>query len=174
MTLFPIILLFYYSLTMPEEHYREAAAILVLRSSTASRKAWELLLIHKPRKRDAWQLPQGGMEERETVEQCAVRELSEEAGLTQVTVVGASPRVYAYDFPASFRRFRPDSVKGQRIRFVFATAFPEAEVTVDGVEVDDAVWIPVSALSQYISRKEYRSLVEELYREAQPLLPHAS
>lgn len=162
---------------MLEERYREAAAILVLRPSqyTLSPKGGlELLLLHKPRKRDAWQLPQGGVEEGESAEQCAVRELAEEAGLTAVTVIGASPRVYAYDFPASFRRFRPDNVKGQRIQFVFARAEPDASVTVDGVEVDDFVWIPVSTLSQYVSRTEYRRVVEALYREAASLVLPAS
>ncbi len=162
---------------MPEETYREAAAILVLRPSgdTKSREdGLEMLLLHKPRKRDAWQLPQGGMEEGESVGQTAVRELAEEAGLQHVTVFGESGATYRYDFPASFRRFRPDHIKGQRIRFVFALISREAQVTVDQQEVDDYVWLLPSALSQYIVRKEYRSIVEELYREAASLIRHES
>ncbi len=162
---------------MSAEIYREAAAILVLRPSdyTMPRKGgMELLLLHKPRRRDAWQLPQGGMEEGETVEQCAVRELREEAGLRGVTVIGESHRIYQYDFPASFRRFRPDHIKGQRIRFVFALVSREAEVRVDGVEIDRHQWIVPSQLPRYIKRTEYRAIVEGLVAEAVALIRHES
>lgn len=158
---------------MLEEHYREAAAILVLRPSVEE-GGLELLLLHKPRKSDAWQLPQGGVEAGESAEQCAVRELSEEAGLKNATVIGTSDRVYSYDFPASFRRFRPDAVKGQRIAFVYALVSRDAIVSVDDVEVNDHVWIPITALSKYITRREYRAMVEALYTEAASLVHHAS
>jgi putative (di)nucleoside polyphosphate hydrolase len=162
---------------MLEEMYREAAAILVLRPldyTMPDEGGVELLLLHKPRKRDAWQLPQGGMEEGESVEQAAVRELAEEAGLTDVSVIGASETIYLYDFPASFRRFRPDHIKGQRIRFVFALVSREAQVTVDEDEIDDSLWILPSALPAYIKRKEYRTIVERLIAEATALIRHES
>jgi 8-oxo-(d)GTP phosphatase len=160
-----------------QETYRQAAAILVLRPTEYTMPdtgGLELLLLHKPRKRDAWQLPQGGQEEGETSEQCAVRELEEEAGLTDVLVIGASNRVYQYDFPASFRRFRPDHIKGQQIAFVFALVSREATVRVDNVEVDDAVWITPDRLPQYITRQEYLDIVRQLVAEAVPLIRHQS
>ena len=104
------------------DHYRPAASVLVLRPSGGQGMQYEILLLHKPRKNDAWQLPQGGVEEGESVTQAAIRELQEEAGLTECRLIGVSPRVYQYDFPASFRRFRPDDVCGQRIQYVFALA----------------------------------------------------
>ena len=55
---------------MPDT-YRSAASILVLRNAKRGGVKHELLLVHKPRKKDAWQLPQGGMEEGETPEQGA-------------------------------------------------------------------------------------------------------
>ena len=53
--------------------YRHGAAVLVLKP--AANGAYELLLVHKPRKRDAWQLPQGGAEEGETLEQRTQRKM---------------------------------------------------------------------------------------------------
>lgn len=126
---------------------------------------YQLLLLHKPRKRDAWQLPQGGVEAGESIEQAAVRELREEAGV-EARTFGRSSRVYRYDFPQSFRRLRPDNVKGQTIEYVFALIDPGARIVVDEQEIDAYAWLDIGQLPQYIQRKEYLELVKELYDEA--------
>lgn len=125
-----------------------------------------MLLLHKPRKRDAWQIPQGGMEEGETPEQCAIRELQEEAGLSRAMILGVSNLIYQYDFPASYRRFRPDHICGQKIHFVCGTISRDAEVQVDNKEINRFKWITISQLPRYIKRKEYLELVQNLYEEA--------
>ncbi len=144
--------------------YRSAASILVLRPVSSGN--YQLLLLHKPRKRDAWQLPQGGVEQGEDTVQAALRELQEEASIRDCTVLGKSKTMYQYDFPASFRRFRPDNVCGQRIEYVFAVAPSDAQVTVDGKEVNGHEWIDISQLGKYIKRAEYVGLVKGLYEEA--------
>lgn len=123
-------------------------------------------MLHKPRKRDAWQIPQGGMEGGETAEQCAVRELEEEAGLRGAMICGTSNLIYQYDFPASYRRFRPDHICGQKILFVYGTIERAAEVKVDNKEVNRFKWVVFSQLPKYIKRKEYLELVQNLYQEA--------
>ncbi len=149
---------------MPTDCYRNAASLLLLRPSV--REGWEILLVHKPRKRDAWQLPQGGMEEGETPEQCATRELQEEAGLTGATILGLSNIVYQYDFPASYRRFRPDHICGQKIHFVYGTIGRDAVVAVDNKEIDGFKWVTVKDFPRYLKRKEYFDLATNLYEEA--------
>ncbi len=157
--------------------YRRAASILVLRPSEVCAPGgvcstvYQILLLHKPRKRDAWQLPQGGVEDGESVTEAALRELGEEASLTGCRLLGVSQRVYQYDFPASFRRFRPDNVKGQRIEYVFALAPKDAAVTVDGKEVDHHAWIDLAQLPQLVKRREYVEIVKGLYDEALRRLP---
>lgn len=147
--------------------YRQAASLVVLRpSADGSSREPELLLLHKPRKRDAWQLPQGGCEAGESVEQAALRELHEEAGIANAEILGASMEVYTYDFPPSFRRFRPDAICGQRIAFVFAVVPPETPVRVDENEIDAYRWVDAKGLRQYVTREEYLRLAERLYREA--------
>lgn len=159
---------------MKEDVYRSAASIVVLRSAEVCARegctVYQMLLLHKPRKNDAWQLPQGGVEAGESLEQAALRELKEEAGIGAVQVLGRSGRVYQYDFPPGYRRFRPDNVKGQRIGFVFAIADAGAEVRVDGKEVDAYAWVDPPHLPLYIQRKAYAELVCQLGEEAAALV----
>ena len=158
------------------EVYRQSASIVVLRPVSVCAPGgecgtvYEVLLLHKPRKRDNWQLPQGGMERGETLEQSALRELKEESGLDSVTIVGKSEEVHQYDFPVSYRKHRPDNVRGQRIQFVFAVANAEARVHVDEKEIDGHVWVLPEDLHRYILRTEYLRLVEKIAREAVGLL----
>lgn len=156
---------------MTPETYRQAASIVLLRPTSAT--GFEVLLLHKPRKRDAWQLPQGGMEQGESVEQAALRELHEEAGIDTARFLGTSGNVYQYDFPKSFRRFRPDTIKGQRIAFIFGIALENTPVRVDGKEVNDHAWVEPGRIHEYIRRPEYLKLVQELIREARRYLPAA-
>ena len=147
--------------------YRQAASVLVLKPVEGGH---QMLLLHKPRKKDSWQLPQGGMESGEDVTQAALRELHEEASLSGCTVLGVSKEIYQYDFPPSYRRFRPDNVKGQHISFVFALAPENPAVVVDGKEVDGYVWVGEAELPQYLKRKQYLELVRGLYEEARTTL----
>lgn len=146
--------------------YRSAASVLVLKPVPDSADGYHILLLHKPRKNDAWQLPQGGVEEGENTLQAATRELMEEASINNCTVLGESVCVYQYEFPQSFRRFRPDNVRGQRICFILATVPADVQLKVDNKEIDKAVWVPLSDVPTYIQRQEYRDLITKLYEEA--------
>jgi putative (di)nucleoside polyphosphate hydrolase len=155
--------------------YRSAASVLLLRPTEVCtrdgcKRVYQILLIHKPRKQDAWQLPQGGVESGETIPNAAMRELKEEAGIDVAELFGESDKVYQYDFPPSFRRFRPDNVRGQRIAFVFALCGSDTRVSVDQKEVDSSAWADLSQISLYVKRKEYADLVVDLYGEAVAIL----
>ena len=149
-----------------QDVYRNAASVVVLKKAAPSSADYHVLLLHKPRKKDAWQLPQGGSEGEENIRETALRELQEEAGISDVEYLGASEHVYQYDFPTSFRRFRPDNVCGQRIHFVFALAPHDIEVKVDGVEIDRYQWIYPGELRKFVKRKEYFALTQKLIQEA--------
>ena len=150
---------------MSEDYYRSCASVVVIRKSDD----FEVLLVHKPRKKDDWQLPQGGVEEGEEVEQAVLRELKEEAGI-DARIIKKSGEVYQYDFPESYRRFRPDNVCGQRIEYVFATVSDDQEVKVDDDEIDKYAWVIPQNLPKYLKRKEYLKLVQNLAQEGINLL----
>ncbi len=111
------------------------------------------------------------MEDGETPEQCALRELHEEAGIEKgVRILGVSNREYQYDFPESYRRFRPDSICGQKIRFVMGFAQEDLRMKVDGEEIDRAVWVFPRDLEKFVHRGEYLGLIRGLIDEAERLL----
>ena len=71
----------------------------------------------------AWQMPQGGIDDGETPEQAALREMEEEIGVRpdQVTVIGLHPDWLDYDLPAeSLGRRWTGKWRGQTQRWLCA------------------------------------------------------
>ncbi len=52
----------------------------------------------------AWQMPQGGIDTEETVEQAVFRELSEEIGTNSVEILHVVPEKIRYDLPEEMRK----------------------------------------------------------------------
>src|SRR5665811_972323 len=53
---------------------------------------------------EAWQLPQGGIDERESPREAAMRELKEEIGTDNAEIIAESGRWLYYDVPEEFAR----------------------------------------------------------------------
>lgn len=95
---------------------------------------------------NAWQMPQGGIDDGESPRVAVLRELQEETGLTaaDVQLVDEYPDWLVYELPPEFRR--PKVGWGQAQRWFLLR--PRAGVTVvpDGREFDDFVWMAPSEL----------------------------
>ena len=129
------------------------------------------LLVRKPRVRDAWQLPQGGIERGESLEDAAIRELREETGIVTGHILGRLRGVYEYTYPAGSARF--SRYRGQHIEFVAALVPPSTIVAVDGKEIVDHHWASSDELGTYLSRRDYRLLAASLIEQANAMAARA-
>ncbi len=115
---------------------------------------------------EAWQMPQGGVEDDETPRQAALRELEEEIGTDRAEIIAESEDWIPYDLPADLAdkvwhgQFRGQTQKWFAMRFLgrdedinLATAEPE---------FDDWKWTPVETLADVVvhfKRENYRQVI---------------
>lgn len=116
---------------------------------------------------EAWQMPQGGVEDGETPRQAAMRELEEEIGTNRAEIIAESETWIPYDLPRDLAnkvwrgRFRGQTQKWFAMRFIgvdgdinLATAEPE---------FDAWKWTPMADLTDvavHFKRENYRQVVE--------------
>jgi putative (di)nucleoside polyphosphate hydrolase len=117
---------------------------------------------------NAWQLPQGGIDDGESPAQAALRELKEEVGTDRVEIVAESKRWFYYDLPkAVAKRSLGGRWHGQRQKwFVMRLIGSENEIDIATVhpEFDRWRWITIRQLPDIavsFKRQLYLSLVGE-------------
>ena len=121
---------------------------------------------------DAWQFPQGGINDGETAEAAAMRELHEEIGVEEgaVKVLGQTSGWLKYDLPVHMRRNNstPGFVGQKQKWFLLEMLESEACVKMDVTdkpEFDDFQWVsyyyPITQVVDF-KREVYRSALVEL------------
>ena len=88
----------------------------------------EILLCERSDVAGAWQLPQGGIDEGETIEQAALRELLEEVGTNDADILLVLPDSFRYEWP---ERLYVRGYRGQEQHYVLARVHPGAEFNFD-------------------------------------------
>ena len=81
-----------------DKSYRKNVAAIVLNNSG------NILLCERSDIPNAWQVPQGGIDEGEGVEEALLRELEEEIGNKDVEIIDRLPYTIKYDWPEELHR----------------------------------------------------------------------
>lgn len=123
-----------------------------------------------------WQMPQGGVDEDETPEQAALRELHEEIGTDKAAVIGTIRRWLSYDLPPEIAdRVWGGRYRGQRQRwFALRFAGGDADIRLDAhrhVEFGEWRWMELARLPQTVigfKRAIYAEVAAEFARFAVP------
>lgn len=118
---------------------------------------------------DAWQMPQGGVDEGEAPEAAALRELEEEIGTADAAIEAATADWLAYDLPDHLvGRIWGGRWRGQRQKW-FACRFlgSDGDIRLDTAqpEFDAWRWVALDELTSLIvpfKRAIYSAVVEEL------------
>lgn len=116
----------------------------------------------------AWQMPQGGIDEGETPELAAWREMQEEIGTRAAVLLAESRRWYRYDLPADLvTQLWKGRYRGQEQKwFAFRFTGTDADITIDSAHAEFSAWkwAPMATLPQLIvpfKRRLYAALVAE-------------
>jgi 8-oxo-dGTP pyrophosphatase MutT (NUDIX family) len=123
-----------------------AAGCVVLRRGDDGRT--EVALIHRP-KYDDWSFPKGKLDEGETFEEAAIREVEEETGL-RGTLGRELPQVH----------YRDGRGRDKVVRYWTMTA-TDGEFT-PTQEVDELRWVPLEEAAGLLSYQHDRELLRAL------------
>ncbi|MBL8837268.1 MAG: RNA pyrophosphohydrolase [Alphaproteobacteria bacterium] len=126
-------------------------------------------------KGDAWQMPQGGIDDGEAPRDAALRELEEEIGTAKAEIVGESAGWYDYDLPPDLiGKMWGGRFRGQRQKW-FALRFTGRDDDIDlktaHPEFRSWKWTPIATLTTlaiWFKRPIYESVAAEFARFARP------
>lgn len=146
------------------EGYRANVGIVIINDQ-------QQVLLAKRYQQDAWQLPQGGIDESETELEALFRELKEEIGLsaTQVKVIAKTPKWLRYNLPSDIVRVQNPVFIGQKqVWFLLKLTANETDIKLDShtkIEFDDWIWVdywyPIEAAIDF-KRMVYEDMLKAL------------
>ncbi len=128
-----------------------AGGLVLDRSSTPARAA--LIARHDRRGRLVWSLPKGHLEEGETAEQAAIREVEEETGIRSEVLAPLG----AIDF-----WFVADSRRVHKTVHHFLLAAVGGELSDEDVEVVDVQWFALDEVADVLAYADERRLLDKV------------
>ncbi|MDE3055223.1 MAG: NUDIX domain-containing protein [Verrucomicrobiota bacterium] len=131
-------------------YHDESFGIIPLRQQAGE---WQVFLVHSKRS-SYWGIPKGHAEEEETPWQAAERELLEETGLRCFRLVRKEPFVEEYCYTSA----RGPVSK----RVLYFAAEVVGEILLQQEEVDDGIWMALSAAGDCITYPQTKRLLVTL------------
>ena len=116
----------------------------------------------------AWQMPQGGVDDKEDIESAAKRELKEETGITSIEIIKKSEKEFIYDLPNELLgKIWDGKYKGQKQTWFlikFTGSQSEINIKQKKAEFYDWRWTDPLELHKLIvpfKKKLYEQVIEE-------------
>jgi 8-oxo-dGTP diphosphatase len=112
-----------------------------------------ILLVHRPHY-DDWSFPKGGVDNGETIEQAALREVKEEAGLECRIIRPLSDTHYFYKTHKGKKR--------PKVVHYFLMEIIGGQLFTDGKETDKAIWCSPAEAEDRLSYQMDKNLLREI------------
>ena len=133
-----------------EKIYRPNVAVVVLSADYPDKK--HVFIAERSDLTDMWQFPQGGIDEGESAEEALFRELEEEIGTRDVTIIAEYPEWISYDFPTHVaKKMAPYAGQTQRYYLVRLNIGAKVNLDTEIPEFSDHKFVDFSELSEYIA-----------------------
>ncbi len=150
-----------------EKNYRPNVAAIILSSSYPAK--CEIFIASRIDVENAWQFPQGGIDEGETPKEALYRELKEEIGTDEVDIIDEYPQWVSYDFPPVVAH-RMAPYDGQRQRYFLVKLRKGAKININTEipEFSNYKFVNSEKLTDYITffkRTVYKKVLKYFKKE---------
>ncbi len=152
-----------------KKRYRPNVAAVIL-SSDYPQKC-EFFLGKRSDIKNAWQFPQGGIDDGETPKEALLRELQEEIGCNSVEVIAEYPFWIKYDFPNGVTARKMYPFDGQTQKYFLVKLKDGAKINLDSYhepEFEDYKYVGYEQLlkkATYFKRRVYKRVIEHFVKE---------
>ena len=148
--------------------YRPNVSAVILSSKYPEK--CEFFIAHRSDIKNAWQFPQGGIDEGETPQEALLRELLEEIGCNSVEILAEFPEWITYDFPnVVSKKMYPFKGQTQKYFLVRLKAGAKIDLRAHHIpEFEEYDFVTHEELFRrvtYFKRKPYRKVIDYFMKE---------
>ena len=132
------------------KNYRPNVAAIVL--SAKYPHACEIFIASRTDVENAWQFPQGGIDEGESAKEALYRELEEEIGTRDVEIIAEYPKWVSYDFPPAIaKKMHPFDGQIQKYYLVKLKKGAKIDINTHIPEFSEYKFVPTKNIYDYIT-----------------------
>ncbi|APW65688.1 MULTISPECIES: RNA pyrophosphohydrolase [Arcobacteraceae] len=144
------------------KNYRPNVAAIVL--SAKYPHTCEIFIASRTDVDNAWQFPQGGIDEGETPKEALYRELEEEIGTGDVEIIAEYPKWVSYDFPPAIaKKMQPYDGQIQKYYLVKLKKGAKINIETEIPEFSEFKFVPTKNIYDYITffkRTVYKQVIK--------------
>ena len=144
------------------KNYRPNVAAIVL--SAKYPHTCEIFIASRTDVDNAWQFPQGGIDEGETPKEALYRELEEEIGTGNVEIIAEYPKCVSYDFPPAIaKKMQPYDGQIQKYYLVKLKKGEKININTEIPEFSEYKFVPTKNIYDYITffkRTVYKQVIK--------------
>lgn len=150
-----------------KKRYRPNVAAIVL--SAKYPHACEIFIASRTDVDNAWQFPQGGIDDGESSKEALFRELEEEIGTNQIEIIAEYPTWVSYEFPAAIaRKMYPYDGQIQKYYLVKLKKGAKININTQIPEFSEYKFVPTKNIYDYITffkRTVYKQVLQHFKKE---------